>query len=249
VIDPLTASPDAVAVDVGEYCRRVEEHLTRVNGGHLVRIVGAGFQLVRDWALAGIPFSIACRGIDQKAERHRAGRSTRPLRIEFCEPDVRAVFDQWQRAVGIAGVRAASVENGPAEKPPDETKKPSLSRHLDRIVTSLTRVAGRLDLPSDLRDRVTATIEAAVALHEQARHARGEARDAIAARLVDLDRELLVAARAAAREEALVELRTQAAGELAAYRSRLAADVWARSVDVTVDRLVRDRFGLPTLEI
>ena len=249
MIDPLTASPDADTVDVGEYCRRVEEHLTRVNGGHLVRIVGAGFQLVRDWALAGIPFSIACRGIDQKAERHRAGRSTRPLRIEFCEPDVRAVFDQWQRAVGIAGVRAASAEHASTETASEDAKKPSLSRHLDRVVTSLTRVAGRLDLPGDLRDCVTTTIEAAVALHEQARHARGEARDAIAARLVDLDRDLLVTARAAAGEDALAELRAQAASELSAYRSRLAADVWGRSVDVTVDRLVRDRFGLPTLEL
>jgi hypothetical protein len=249
VIDPLTVLPDADAVDVGEYCRRVEEHLTRANGGHLVRIVGAGFQLVRDWALAGIPFSIVCRGIDQKAERHRAGRSTRPLRIEFCESDVRAVFDQWQRSVGIAGVRAASADSTPAETTADETKKPSLSRHLDRIVANLTRVAGRLDLPGALRDRVTATIETAVALHEEARHARGQAREGIAARLVELDRDLLSAAREAAGAHDLADLRARAASELAAYRSRLAADVWGRSVEVTVDRFVRDRFGLPTLEI
>jgi hypothetical protein len=249
VIDPLTASTETAAVDVGEYCRRVEEHLTRANGGHLVRIVGAGFQLVRDWALAGIPFSIVCRGIDQKAERHRAGRSTRPLRIEFCEPDVRAVFGEWQRAVGIAGVRAASADHASSDAAPEDTKKPSLSRHLDRVVTNLTRVAGRLELPADLRDRVTTTIEATAALHTQAKHARGQARDSIAARLVELDADLLAAARAAAGEAALAELRAQAESELAAYRSRLAADVWARSIDVTVDRFVRDRFGLPTLEI
>ncbi len=249
MIDPLTTSTEAVAVDVGEYCRRVEEHLTRANGGHLVRIVGAGFQLVRDWALAGIPFSIVCRGIDQKAERHRAGRSTRPLRIEFCEPDVRAVFEEWRRAVGIAGVRAASTEHASIDAATEDAKKPSLSRHLDRVVTSLTRVAGRLELPADLRDRVTMTIEAAVALHEQARHARGQARESIAARLVALDGDLLGAARAAAGETVLAELRAQAESELAVYRSRLAADVWTRSVDVTVDRLVRDRFGLPTLEV
>ncbi len=248
MIDPLTASTD---IDIGDYCRRVEEHLTRANGGHLVRIVGAGFQLVRDWALAGIPFSIVCRGIDQKAERHRAGRSTRPLRIEFCEPDVRAVFEQWQRAVGIAGVRAASNSEIPAAADPatDDPKKPSLSRHLDRVVTSLTRAAGRLDLPGELRDGVTAAIEDCVTLREQARHARGEAREAIAARLVDLNRDLLVTARAAAGEDVLAELRAQAASELAAYRSRLASETWARSVDVTVDRFIRDRFGLPTIEL
>ena len=32
--------------DLGEYCRRIEDHLTRTNAGHLVRIVGPGFQEV-----------------------------------------------------------------------------------------------------------------------------------------------------------------------------------------------------------
>ena len=45
-------------VDIGEYCRQVEDHLTRVNGGHLVRIVGPGFELVRGWANEGIPLSV-----------------------------------------------------------------------------------------------------------------------------------------------------------------------------------------------
>jgi hypothetical protein len=68
-------------VDVAEYCRRVEDHLTRVNAGHLVRIVGPGFELVRGWAEAGVPLSVVFRGIELKAERHREGASTRPLRI------------------------------------------------------------------------------------------------------------------------------------------------------------------------
>ena len=28
--------------DVADYCRQVEAHLTRINGGHMVRVVGAG---------------------------------------------------------------------------------------------------------------------------------------------------------------------------------------------------------------
>jgi hypothetical protein len=57
----------ATAGDLGEYCRRVEDHLTRVNAGHLVRIVGPGFALVRQWADAGVPLSVVYRGIDLKA--------------------------------------------------------------------------------------------------------------------------------------------------------------------------------------
>ena len=41
--------------DVGAYCRAVEAHLTQVNGGHLVRIVGPSFDLVRRWAAEDVP--------------------------------------------------------------------------------------------------------------------------------------------------------------------------------------------------
>ena len=95
------AESRGVGVDVGDYCRQVEDHLTRVNAGHLVRIVGPGFELVRQWAEEGMPLSVVFRGIDLRAERHRAGKSRRPLRIEFCEADVRDLFDGWRRAVGL----------------------------------------------------------------------------------------------------------------------------------------------------
>jgi hypothetical protein len=106
----------APTVDVGEYCRRVEEHLMRVNDGHLVRIFGPGFELVRGWALGGIPLSIACYGIDQKAERHRAGSSKRPLRIEFCDVDVQEAFARWRRAVGVTSGGGAMLRQTQATR-------------------------------------------------------------------------------------------------------------------------------------
>ena len=78
-LEPETAT--AAGIDIGAYCRRVEDYLTRENGGHLVRIVGPGFELVRGWAAEGIPLSVVYRGIDRKLERHRAGHAARPLRV------------------------------------------------------------------------------------------------------------------------------------------------------------------------
>ena len=111
--------------DVADYCRQVEAHLTRINGGHLVRVVGPGFALVKQWADEGIPLSVVFRGIELKAERHAAGASKRPLSIEFCEADVLREFtaraeqdlapyrdrlspEAWTRAVSVTvnrGVR------------------------------------------------------------------------------------------------------------------------------------------------
>jgi hypothetical protein len=235
--------------DIGEYCRQVEDCLTRANGGHLVRIVGPGFELVRGWALDGIPLSIVCRGIEAKAERHdRGGGAKRPLRIEFCEADVRAIFDHWRRAVGVASL----TEHQPgAEGEADQaspSKRPSLSRHIDRARESLIRAAGRLDLPELLRDGIGGLIDEMTALAPTARRARGEARDVVVARLAELDRELADRARAAAAPELAAQIQEEAGRDLAPFRARLDPGAWQRALDVTADRLIRRRFGLPNLE-
>jgi hypothetical protein len=241
VRDFVTINDD---VDVGEYCRRVEEHLSRVNQGHLVRIVGTGFELVRQWAKDGVPFSVVCRAIDMKAERHRAGRSTRPLRIEFCEPDVRAVFQDWKRAVGVSAPAGSATD-----EPVDDAKRPSLSKHFDRVITALTRAAARLETPTSLRDGVTRVLEGLVELRESARGRRGAQRDDVGESLARWDAELLNIARASVDGEALAHMRREAGSELQAYRSRMPPDVWERSLDVATDRLLRERLRLPTLEL
>jgi hypothetical protein len=239
------------AVDVGDYCRQVEDYLTRANGGHLVRIVGPGFALVRQWAADGIPLRVVWRGIDHKVERHRTGHARRPLRIEFCEADVRDVYDNWQRAVGLTP--RAGLTDAPAVEPPTGTasadrRRPSLSKHLDRALERLARTGGRLELPERLRDGLGAIAGKVAAARETAKTARGADRDALAARVAALDRDLIALARGAATADLLAAVRRDAEQDLAAYRGRLAGDAWTRAVEATVDQLLRDRLGLPTLE-
>jgi hypothetical protein len=254
---------------IGEYCRAVEDHLTRANAGHLVRIVGPGFELVRRWALAGVPLSIVFRGIDMKAERHREGRASRPLRIEFCEGDVRSVFDDWRRAIGVSasalagdagsedpGLRPAGDPGLPSEsnearslQTPGPTRRPSLSKHLDRAIDRLGRVGGRLDLPVALRDACDQVLQELAGLRASAAGARGEARDDVISQLGILDAKLAEAARQHAPAPLREPLAAQAVADLEPYRRRLSGEAWQRSVDVTTDRLLRDRLGLPRLEL
>ena len=241
-------------MDVGEYCRRVEEHLARVNEGQIIRVVGAGFELVRGWARSGIPLSVVCYGIDLKAERHRAGRAQRALRLEFCEPDVQAAFAQWRRSVGVFVGDPVSAESDEATgaketdaSPLQERRQPSMSRQLERATDRLVRAAGRLETPVELRERLSSLLERVVELREQAKRPRAHKRDAIASALADLDRDMLLAARSACGSE-LPDVEHDAAAELAPYRTRLAPEMWQRSFDASVDRLLRDRFGLPVLD-
>jgi hypothetical protein len=224
-----------------EYCRQVEAHLTRVNGGHLVRIVGPGFALVRSWESDGVPLSVVTRAIDEKAERHRHGASKRPLRIEFCETDVRELFEQWKRAIG-----AAASESQPSEAPAPSV---SLSRHLDRVADRLSRLLGREDLPQEFLDRVSQIIADVSAARERARTARGPARAEIAALLPPLDRALLAAARDVPDAPLRDQLQRDAERDLNAFKTRLPPAAWEAAVDATVDRLLRDRLALPTIAI
>jgi hypothetical protein len=240
---------------VAEYCRAVETHLTRVNGGHLVRIVGPAFVLVREWEAAGIPLSVVERAIDQKAERHRQGaaaRSGRPLRIEFCEDDVRELFEDWKRAIGAGALSApadpAEHSNAPAPDGAAAQRAPSLSKHLERVSDRLSRLLGRHDLPDAFLERITLTISAVSAARVRARPARGSARDEIRAALRPLDAELMTAARLVLDAAEQAALTRQAEGELAAFRTRLGPDAWHAALDTTMNRLLRDRFGLPVID-
>jgi hypothetical protein len=244
--------------EIGEYCRAVEDYLTRANAGHLVRIFGPGFELVRGWAVAGVPLSIVYRGIDMKVERHREGQSSRPVRIEFCEGDVRAVFENWRRAIGVSSLAAQD----PGSEDPGllsdgarglqtqgSAKKPSLSKHLDRAIDRLSRVGGRLELPVELRDACDGVLQELGEMRAAAGKLRGAAREPLVARLALLDARLADAARLWAPESVRAPFVAQAIADLAPYRGRLAGDAWQRSVDVTTDRLLRGHLGLPLLEL
>lgn len=228
-----------------EYCRAIEAHLTRRNDGHLIRIVGPAFDLVRGWAEQGIPFKVACHGIDRTVERYHAkGPRRRPLRVDFCTADVLDAFDEWRRAVGLRAVDAAAV---PARR------REGLATHITRAIGRLTALRSAPTASSGgppaiqvCDDRLEAIVRALDALASRADRARGEARAEILGELAALDRRLLDAAREAA-VTVLGDLERQADEDLRPFRERMPADAWAQARGAAVDRLLRERAQLPTL--
>ena len=230
-------------MDISEYCRELESYLCQKNDGHLVRVVGPSFDLVSRWARDGVPFKVACRGIDRYFERYyRRGPRRRPVRSDFCEADVLEVFDQWSRATGLtsgAGLGEAEPRAG--------RRGPSLPEHLERALLRLTnaRVVGTLGEAADpLIDEVSGGLD-------QARRApgglRGEARRQLIDRLAAMDATLAALACDAIGADLLQGLRRDADEELAAFRDQMLPDRFAHALDVAVNRLVLARLGLPTL--
>ncbi len=234
-----------------EYCREIETYLCRKNDGHLIRVTGPSFDLVAGWAAQGVPLKIAFQGIDRYVERYyRKGPRRRPVRIDFCETDVLEVFDEWRRATGVTTVVAGVVDDPGSEGADGHAaapRGPSLPAHLERVVLRLTsaRARGSLgDVFDDVIDRVASELDAARA---GARGVRGEARRLLIDRLDALDRELLQQAVATLDDQARLAVTREADAELAPFRDGMAPDVFARGRQAAIDRLVRERLGLPTL--
>jgi hypothetical protein len=249
-------------VDPAEYCREIETYLCRKNDGHLIRVVGPSFDLVSAWATGGVPLKIACAGIDRYFERYyRKGPRRRPVKIDFCEADVLDVFDQWRRALGVpqspVESRRASVEGmesaGDGPQPSVESRQSSvesrrsLPAHIGRVLLRLSsaRARGSLGTGFDaLLDRVSAELDAA---RGKAGGLRGAARRELIARLATLDAELLRQARQALDRVSAATLAREADEELSAFRARMEPEAFARARDAAADRLVRERFALPTI--
>ena len=230
--------------DITDYCRDVETYLCRKNDGHLIRVVGPSFDLVCAWAADGVPLKVAFAGIDRCFERYYSkGPRRRPVKIDFCEADVLDAFDEWRRAVGLPA--AAPDQTGEAVSEGRSTT--SLPAHLERVVARLTsaRASDRIDERIDgVIDAIARELDVARA---SARGVRGEARQALLTRLAGLDQELLRAVRSVLDEGASQVLQDEAELELAGFRERMAPDGFARAREAAFDRLVRERFGLPTV--
>ena len=244
-------------MDAAEYCRAIETYLCRKNDGHVIRVVGPSFEIVSRWAKQGVPIKVAYAGIDRHFERYyRKGPRRRPVKIDFCEADVLDVFDEWRRAVGIgphsaivnqSAIPESAVPHQSAVRNPQSATGRSLPAHLERVVLRLSsaRASGALGEAFDaLIDRVAVELDAA---RSSAAGLRGESRRALVERLADADADLLRAARALLDEPASAALAREADEELAAFRAAMAADAYARTREAAIDRLVRERFGLPVI--
>lgn len=227
-----------------DYCRAIEAYLCRKNDGHLIRIVGPSFDMVCGWASRGIPITVAQRGIDRCFERYYAKRPRRrPVRVDFCEADVLDTFDEWRRAVGVT----STADPGAEDQDSGRARHESLSAHLERVIARLGAVRGNGD--DDLRALIDGIVRELEAARGGARGLRGGPRAALLARLSELDVDLLAAARSRLSETGRAELRREAEAELAPFRARMPTGAFERSLAACMDRLLRDRAGIPTLVV
>ena len=235
-------------IDVESYCRDIEAYLCRKNDGHLIRITGAAFEQVQGWATQGVPIKIAESGIDRYFERYyRKGPRRRPVRIEFCEADVLDAFDEWRRAVGVTRVVGDTPGGPDVEDPqPAVRARRSLLSQIESAMVKLTVLRGSDQAGPVLGAALERAVRALDQLSPDAGRARGDARDDIMKRLAEIGDQLTTAAIDAIGEKDRRALEKEADDELAPFRARMSEDAYRQSRAQALQRLVRDRFGLPS---
>jgi hypothetical protein len=85
------------------------------------------------------------------------------------------------------------------------------------------------------------------AVRHRARNARGEARRRIIEELGILDAEIRRTARESMAPALLAELDREADAELMTFRERMSPEAYTRARAAAVDRLLRERLGLPAI--
>jgi hypothetical protein len=101
--------------------------------------------------------------------------------------------------------------------------------------------------PPKLDDALERLAAEAAAFRDLPGAIRGETRDRVIARLAELDRAMLDAARAHADPAVLQRLRAEAAEQLLPFRDRMLPEPYQRALENAIDRLLREHEQLPVV--
>lgn len=224
------------------YFTEIEERFQQRRGS-LLMLSTIDWALIETWRDAGIPLDAALRGIDAAFDRYEArsqrGKMRRVNGLAWCAQAV------MEAAVELNEAAAGST---PSVTTPRESgfEEARVAAHLEAAATAL--------------DSTTVALETCAAtaarLRELAADVRTAAPESAAVDLESLERTLTVleeklfaALTAVAPEDLLVDLKAQAARELAPYRSKMGV-VQLRQVEQQfVHKRLLEHYRLPRLSL
>jgi len=224
------------------YFTEIEEHFQRRRGS-LLMLSTLDWALIETWREAQVPLAAALRGIDAAFDKHDARKATRKTRtrringLAWCTQEVmKAVEDMQEAAIG-----ASTVTN---QSPAPGLESERIANHLESCAhalrsTELTTIAQQ-----------TAE-ESATHLETLAAEARATPPDleALERNLTVMEEKLFAALTATSPEADLLQMREQAARELAPYRSRMKTEQIRQIESQFLNKRLLERWKLPRLSL
>jgi hypothetical protein len=236
------------------YFTEIEEHFQRRRGS-LLLISTLDWAMIETWREAGIPLEAVLRGIDDAFDKYAARQQKNPNRrlrqvngLAWCAQAVmEAAERQKEAATGTAPAQTAAREAG------FETQR--IADHLETAAQALDSAAVHeksthpITAPSwgtalaalalSLRSIATDLIEnrAATSLEDLERH------------LTALEEKLFAMLTTHVPEELLLQFKSEAARDLAAYRSRMSAVQLRQIEQQFVHKRLLEHYQLPRLSL
>jgi hypothetical protein len=223
------------------YFTEIEEHFQRRRGSVLM-LSTLDWALIEVWREAGVPLEAVLRGIDDAFDKHDARKQKAGARrvngLAYCTQGVMNA---------VENMKEASVGAAPATKP--NAAAPGFES--ERLAAHLEMCADQLGSANLMGLAGVTAAETASRLKELAAEVRTSE-----PKLEDLERNLTVmedklfaTLAATAPESDLLQMREQAASELAPYRSRMQA-VQIRQVEQQfLHKRLLERYSLPRLSL
>ncbi len=207
-----------------EYYQSIEEFFVSRRGDPLF-LSNADWLLVRKWRKAQLPLRIVLRGIADAldAHRHSWSRHQKVMSLAYCEAEVEEARERWQRALSLGA--AAGVDT---------------TAILERLAAALQRAADERGAPRVCR-------EITEVLRELAREPAQTS--GVEAELGRAEDRLVRALERRAGPSGVAELGVAVDADLAPYRSRMPATVYAQVRRESLRRRLLGGFGIPRLSL
>jgi hypothetical protein len=219
------------------YFTEIEEHFQRRRGS-LLLLSTLDWALIETWREAGIPLEVVLRGIDEAFDkyeaRQRRGRVRRVNGLAWCAQAVMEAAElQKEAAIGVASTTGAETAPGlEAER---------IAEHLESAAVALAAALigekACAILAARLREIASGVLGGHPNLEELERQ------------LTVLEEKLFATLTAEAPEELQLRLKTEAARELAAYRSRMGAVQLRQIEQQFVHKRLLEHYQLPRLSL
>jgi hypothetical protein len=235
------------------YFTEIEEHFQRRRGS-LLLLSTLDWALIETWREAGIPIEIALRGIDEAFDKHEARQRSQPGRrirhvngLAWCAQAVmEAAEKQKEAAIGTAP--AAANETGAG------FEAQRIADHLETAAQALD--ASSISLEASLEMWAAALAVIALRLREIASELTTPSNVLPPLNLEELERQLSVleeklfaALTTHVPEDILIRFKSEAARDLAAYRSRMGAVQLRQIEQQFVHKRLLEHYKLPRLSL
>jgi hypothetical protein len=216
------------------YFTEIEERFQQRRGS-LLMLSTLDWALIETWREAGLPLEVVLRGIDDAFDKHDAQK----LRAKGRTRKINGLA--WA-AQSVMHAAEAAAEAATGARPREEKPERESGFEADRVRAFLERNAAVIE---------AAGVEAGVAqrLRELAAEVTGENLEDLDRTLTVLEEKMFAALMAAATEQELVELREQAARELAPYRGKMQAVQIKQVQQQFLQKRLLEARGLPRLSL